>query len=377
MRDIATFLFEQQKKSSGEIAQEWGTLESLHNKKLWHQLTLQLQKFVKILTIHQSDALMPLYTNFIVDFEHRINPLALVEIAIPIARQIKDNLEAIEFLNKIKVKVSSDKQAMILCLTTSGQLYMLASDMEKANEIRIEAGAMVEELDGITPVHAPFYELSSNYHRIQADHANYYRDSLRFLGCIDLKSLSNEDQIERAFNIGLAAILGKGVYNFGELLQHDILEALKNSEKAWLVQLLFAFNSGDIKLYQQLKTSWSKQPDLCVNETYMRQKICLLTLMEMTFRRPATERSLTFAEIAKETNLSLNEVEHLIMKALSLNLVKGSIDQVEQVVRMTWVQPRVLDRDQIRSMAGRLQKWCDDVMSMEELVHNRALDILN
>lgn len=160
-------------------------------------------------------------------------------------------------------------------------------------------------------------------------------------------------------------------------MQHDILEALRNSDKSWLVQLLFAFNSGDIKLYQDLKPQWSKQPDLHVNEIYMRQKICLLTLMEMTFQRPATERTLSFTEIAKETNLAENEVEHLIMKALSLNLVKGSIDQVDKVVHMTWVQPRVLDRKQINVMADRLQKWCGEVTSMEELVHNRALDILN
>ena len=36
------------------------------------------------------------------------------------------------------------------------------------------------------------------------------------------------------------------------------------------------------------------------------------------------------------------------MKALSLSLVKGSIDEVDQKVHMTWVQPRVLDREQVR-----------------------------
>ena len=35
------------------------------------------------------------------------------------------------------------------------------------------------------------------------------------------------------------------------------------------------------------------------------------------------------------------------MKALSLGLVKGSIDQLNQEVNMTWVQPRVLDIDQV------------------------------
>lgn len=38
------------------------------------------------------------------------------------------------------------------------------------------------------------------------------------------------------------------------------------------------------------------------------------------------------------------------MKALSLGLVKGSIDEVERKVHMTWVQPRVLDRDQVMSI---------------------------
>lgn len=42
------------------------------------------------------------------------------------------------------------------------------------------------------------------------------------------------------------------------------------------------------------------------------------------------------------------------MKALSLGLVKGSIDEVEGKVHMTWVQPRVLDRDQVISIMNYL-----------------------
>ena len=44
---------------------------------------------------------------------------------------------------------------------------------------------------------------------------------------------------------------------------------------------------------------------------------------------------------------SLQKVELLVMKALSLKLVKGTIDQVEQFVQMNWVQPRVLDKEQV------------------------------
>lgn len=45
------------------------------------------------------------------------------------------------------------------------------------------------------------------------------------------------------------------------------------------------------------------------------------------------------------------------MKALSLGLLKGSIDEVDQKVHMTWVQPRVLDLEQVLlNYKKRIQK---------------------
>lgn len=42
------------------------------------------------------------------------------------------------------------------------------------------------------------------------------------------------------------------------------------------------------------------------------------------------------------------QVELLVMKALSVGLIKGNIDEVDKKVQMTWVQPRVLDLQQVR-----------------------------
>ena len=36
------------------------------------------------------------------------------------------------------------------------------------------------------------------------------------------------------------------------------------------------------------------------------------------------------------------------MRALSLGLVKGSLDGVDQIAHLHWVQPRVLDAAQVR-----------------------------
>lgn len=47
-----------------------------------------------------------------------------------------------------------------------------------------------------------------------------------------------------------------------------------------------------------------------------------------------------------------SQVELLVMKALSVGLVKGSIDEVDKRVHMTWVQPRVLDLQQVRATSS-------------------------
>jgi 26S proteasome regulatory subunit N9 len=39
-----------------------------------------------------------------------------------------------------------------------------------------------------------------------------------FLSSISLDDLSKEEKIERAFDLSMSALLGEGLYNFGELV---------------------------------------------------------------------------------------------------------------------------------------------------------------
>ena len=58
--------------------------------------------------------------------------------------------------------------------------------------------------------------------------------------------LSGGEQVERAFNLGLAAILGSGVYNFGELVSVDFCV-----NKATQIVIYFWF-------YYQIPENWGK-----------------------------------------------------------------------------------------------------------------------
>uniref|UniRef100_A0A9L0RMT0 26S proteasome non-ATPase regulatory subunit 13 n=1 Tax=Equus caballus TaxID=9796 RepID=A0A9L0RMT0_HORSE len=375
MKDVPGFLQQSQSSGPGQAA-VWHRLEELYTKKLWHQLTLQVLDFVQDPCFAQGDGLIKLYENFISEFEHRVNPLSLVEIILHVVRQMTDPNEALTFLEKTREKVKSSEEAVILCKTAIGALKLNIGDLQVTKTLPDVSQMWLK----LPELHTALLKLhvfnTCKYYQTIGNHASYYKDALRFLGCVDIKDLPVSEQQERAFTLGLAGLLGEGVFNFGELLMHPVLESLRSTDRQWLIDTLYAFNSGNVERFQTLKTAWGQQPDLAANEAQLLRKIQLLCLMEMTFTRPANHRQLTFEEIAKSAKISVNEVELLVMKALSVGLVKGSIDEVDKRVHMTWVQPRVLDLQQIKGMKDRLEFWCTDVKSMEMLVEHQAHDIL-
>ena len=64
--------------------------------------------------------------------------------------------------------------------------------------------------------------------------------------------MSKEEALTISFDLGIAALVGEGLYNFGELLEHPVVTTLEETEFAWLAELLRAFNAGDIAQYESL-----------------------------------------------------------------------------------------------------------------------------
>merc|ERR1711881_478982 len=112
-----------------DLSQDLGKIEELYAKKLWHQLTVLLQNFVKNEFFNQGTELIEMYKCFISDFEKKINPLALVEILCPyVIRQFGETKEALEFLESVREKTKESDEATILCLTAMGNIHLLAND---------------------------------------------------------------------------------------------------------------------------------------------------------------------------------------------------------------------------------------------------------
>lgn len=94
-------------------------------------------------------------------------------------------------------------------------------------------------------------------------------------------------------------------------------------------------------------------------------KVKIIAFLELLFEVDKDERSLKFDRIASHCHIQHNEVELLVMKAMSLELVKGSIDEVDELVHINWILPRYLSKNHIEIMVRKLRAWEE---KMEEVI---------
>ncbi|KFY26131.1 hypothetical protein V491_01450 [Pseudogymnoascus sp. VKM F-3775] len=372
---IPDFLAEQRDAAPAELQHLFISFEDYWERKLWHQLTDALVEFFN--SPESGPQRLAFYKTFILTFADKINQLRLVTLALNAASQCKDSQERLSFLNSVAAKVNSPKSqdAYVYAIVAVATVKLELQDLSGSRADLDNAEKILDHFDSVeTIVHAAFYRVNANYYQAKLDFASYYRNALLYLACIDLADLTPAERRNRAYDLSIAALISTSIYNFGELLLHPILESLVD-EDAWLVKLLFAFNRGDLAAYDVLAGHIAENKLLSTHKEGLRQKIYLSALTEAVFRRPPHDRAMSFNTIAEETKVRPDEIEHLIMKALSLGLLRGSIDQVDEVARINWVQPKVLDMKQIEGMRLRLQEWDTSVNELGNWIESKGQDV--
>jgi 26S proteasome regulatory subunit N9 len=130
--------------------------------------------------------------------------------------------------------------------------------------------------------------------------------------------------------MGMAVLIGKNIYNITELLEKDILTSLKGSDFEWLYHLLQSLGTGQIHEFcqgiEKYRDTLQRFPAVIKEVDHLHQKVRIVALLEMIFKCNKDERSLQFSTIAEKCLVEQADVEYLLMKSMSLNLIKGTID---------------------------------------------------
>lgn len=231
---------------------------------------------------------------------------------------------------------------------------------------------------GVHPsVNAAYFRAAAEFYRQFGPPSKFYSNGLSFLAYADVEAMDAATKINWAVALAMAALAGKDIYNFGEVLENGVMADLNGTEHEWLVELLTAFNRGDVGAFDAVV---AKNKDVFGKTVLasaeamagLREKMVLLSVVEMVFRRAPDDRTLSFAEVAKATGKPLDQVEWTLMRAMSVGLIKGLIDGVDERVHITWLRPRVLQPEQLAALKESLEQWDASVDSALSRVRAEA-----
>ena len=88
-----------------QLAQQLAEFAELYQKRLWHQLTVALERQVEQPDFQQDAGFLPaLYGNFIAGFAYRLNPLRLAKIAVTVSKQYSKVSEGSEVFLDLRLQ---------------------------------------------------------------------------------------------------------------------------------------------------------------------------------------------------------------------------------------------------------------------------------
>jgi len=365
MTNAAVECLEQLAESDTELSSTYRQLSDLFSRKLWHQLTVMVLDLLASSSCKNS---LELYERVVLACDAKLNQLSLARIASYVASsnvvQGPTILKAL--LNKHQTRLGPaaslylESKLVLMALTKTNE----QPDIESIHTTLQKGAKVLAEMESTDLlVYSAYYEAATAYRKLVGPPEAFYKEALLYLHYTPIMEvLSEQERYTLATDLSLAALTGDGIFNFGEITSTNapLLNSLVGTPNAWLMDILRCFSQGDVLAFSRLMSQQvvdSSHPVLAARANVVQEKITLLSLVQMIFERPSSDRTLTFEDICSRTQVNKEHVELLLMRALSLGLIKGTMDQVDETITVSWIMPRVLEPLQLKELAGRFGEW--------------------
>lgn len=156
----------------------------------------------------------------------------------------------------------------------------------------------------------------------------------------------------------------------------DAAAAAVAASYAWLTPLMQACDNGDVEGVAILLAEQGGGKGIIADVEAFKQKVVLMTLMALAASRPASERSLSYTEIAARCGIPEDSVEWVVMRACAKGLIKATMDGERSVVQVDYVRPRALGLEAVGRLAGAVRGWSARTHDQLLAVDHGARDIM-
>ena len=358
-------------------------IDSSLNQHLWYQLSESLIELSHKPEIQNSNDLIELYNGLVFFIEPTLNPMKYLEYVQNMLNNYKDKMnEALTFVENIENTHKNFKgEEKIFIKIIKGFCYLPLDKMYELEEIvKSTEEDFSSNIEIDASLYSQYYKLSTLFYEKKQDYDNFYNNAFQYLA-YETK-ISNEDKLNLCYKMCSAMLIGEKLYNFAELIEKDFFKLMHGTKYEWISNLILSFNLAKVdqflSMVEQNKRKIKDNPILKDKMDFLPIKIRIAALLDLIFQKNKTERTLSFDEICKVCMTEEDKIEFIAMKALSLGLIKGYIDQVERKLIVNWIQPKYLDKEKISLMQERFTAWIDKAQKvLLDLQENGAVLLNN
>eukprot|EP00915_Cephaloidophora_sp_WS-2016_P003533 GHVH01004772.1.p1 GENE.GHVH01004772.1~~GHVH01004772.1.p1 ORF type:complete len:430 (+),score=74.43 GHVH01004772.1:66-1355(+) len=301
--------------------------------------------------------------------------------------EISSGLELLGFCREL---CNNDGRAEFILIMEEADVRIKSVDTEVLPEIfhlcelklkKLQAQQSSAATTLTAAIFADFHSVAYQYHIIMGNYESAYTHVRLCLQYKDLNDIPNDIRVTIACVLMLSGLVAENIFAFGDILEQPIVQWLSVTthmsvagfdEATALKNILKAYDEANIveshkSLDAMIGRAEFKFSDVVVSfKQTLQLKLELMVILDICFSKPRGTPVITFAEITEKTHIrDPIAIQHLLIKAMGKELIKGSIDSTNETVSVQWTKPQAINVDRAGLMA---RKYSDLVNQAESLI---------
>ena len=351
-------------------------LRAFYQRRFWHEFGEQLLELVLQRRAFQSGQLVQAALGELAVY---LDPLITVELLdATLARSEAPLAEKLHALEELRAPLARNELALAYLRVVESRVRISAGDLEEGLKGLREAEGLVEGFRSVPKgVYASMYGARALYFWKKADLESFHGASAQFLAYADDKKLSSAERLDVAEKALTAALLSDGVLAFGDFLASPAFaRSAELSNKKYLWKLAELFNAGDVQQLEAFLVQGRGQLDadelLSAHYEKLQRKVRVIALYDAIFfsQKSFSQQSVTFAEVSSITHVPRDQVEKLVVHVLSIGLLQGYIDEMDELVFITGLKAQELDKTRLGQLKEKYDNWNQNIRQAVEFVNN-------
>ena len=349
-------------------------LEDMITAKQWYEFGLEMISVYSMpeLAHHKKE----IFDTLIVKYGASLDPFHFTSLVISTADDIGDPDAGLAFVKELRDGKLFEKLPQPRDLLNLRIVVFLSakSQFEDALELLNTVEARVNTETPIV-IRAALHKTQAVLDKARNDYDSFYAHALLHLST---SQVTNDPQL--AYDLCAAALFANSICSFGEIAAHPVLDSLNGTENAWLGDLIRLMDKGSpesIDTYnERFAPLIAKSPVFSPHAAVVQRKMALSVFLELIFERPFDKRTFTFQTIADACRVPIDKVELLVLRAMATGVIRGTIDEIAQLVVITWCKPKALGIARLSHLKDELDRWIGLVRDQRVALETGAHDVV-